>query len=76
MKLLIAWSLLFLLLVLPVAAPGADHASSPAKRGPQAEEFYRLQGELNGVLAELAGLQVRYPNGRRGQAGRHQTAMG
>lgn len=60
MKLPSAWSLLFLFFVLPMAAPAADEASSPAKRGPQAQEFYRLQGELNGLLAELANLQVRY----------------
>ena len=60
MKLLIAWPVMFLLLLSPRVAPGADDAPAPAKRGPQAEEFYRVQGQLNGVLAELANLQVRY----------------
>ena len=31
-----------------------------AKRGPQAQEFYRLHGQLNALLGELAGLQVKY----------------
>jgi cyclophilin family peptidyl-prolyl cis-trans isomerase len=33
---------------------------SAAKRGPQAQEFYRLHGQLNTLLGELAGLQVKY----------------
>ena len=46
MKLLIAGSLMFLMLVLPGAASGADDASPPGKRGPQAEEFYRRLAEM------------------------------
>lgn len=49
------------LLFWPVAALAAgDAAASPAQRGPQAEEFRRLHGEMNALLAELAGLQVQY----------------
>jgi cyclophilin family peptidyl-prolyl cis-trans isomerase len=44
-------------MTLPSAVRAADE---PAKRGPQAEEFYRLQSEMNTVLAELANLQVQY----------------
>jgi cyclophilin family peptidyl-prolyl cis-trans isomerase len=32
----------------------------PAKGGPRAQEFYRLHGQLNALLGELAGLQVKY----------------
>ena len=60
MHLRIALSLAFLLMLLPFTAFAADEAPAPAKRGPQADEFYRLQGELNMLLGELAGLQVKY----------------
>ncbi len=53
-------SLAFLLMLLPPTALAADDAPSLAKRGPQAEEFYRLHGEMNALLGELAGLQVKY----------------
>jgi cyclophilin family peptidyl-prolyl cis-trans isomerase len=38
----------------------AADAPSAAKRGPQAQEFYRLHGQMNALLGELAGLQVKY----------------
>ena len=38
----------------------AADAPSAAKRGPQAQEFYRLHGQMNTLLGELAGLQVKY----------------
>ena len=46
-----------LLMPLPLAVRAADE---PAKRGPQAQEFYRIQSEMNTVLAELANLQVQF----------------
>lgn len=52
-------SALFLLVFsLPVLA--ADDAAPAAERGPRAEEFYRIHGEMNGLLAELDGLWLRY----------------
>jgi cyclophilin family peptidyl-prolyl cis-trans isomerase len=51
--------------LVPAIAFGGD-ASQPsavkkdiAKRGPKAEAFYRINGELNALLAELAQLQIR-----------------
>jgi cyclophilin family peptidyl-prolyl cis-trans isomerase len=44
-------------LVLPIPAIAAD---APAKRGPQAEAFYKLHGEMNALLADLARLQIEY----------------
>jgi cyclophilin family peptidyl-prolyl cis-trans isomerase len=41
-------------------AAAADPAPASAKRGPQAEEFYRLNGEMNKLLAEMAALQAKY----------------
>jgi cyclophilin family peptidyl-prolyl cis-trans isomerase len=38
----------------------AAAAPSAAKRGPQAQEFYRLHGQFNTLLGQLAGLQVKY----------------
>lgn len=52
-------SALFLLLF-PVSILAADDAAPKAQRGPQTEEYYRIQGEMNGLLAELAGLQLKY----------------
>ena len=49
--------LMLVVLLPPVAAPAADQT---ANRGPAAEEFYRLHGELNTLLVELANLQVEY----------------
>ncbi len=49
---------LMLLLWAPVSM--AADAPAAAKRGPQAQEFYRLHGQLNALLGELAGLQVKY----------------
>lgn len=60
MHLRIALSLAFMLMLSPVTTFSADEEPAPAKRGPQAEEFYRLQGELNTLLGELAGLQIKY----------------
>lgn len=60
MHLRIALSLLSLLPLSTVAAVAADAPPSAAKRGPKAEEFYRLQGELNALIGELAGLQTKY----------------
>jgi cyclophilin family peptidyl-prolyl cis-trans isomerase len=51
---------LFSLVLLPAAVAVADGESAPGKRGPKAEQFYKLQGELNALLAELAGLQAQY----------------
>ena len=51
-------SALMLLLWSPLLM--AADAPSAAKRGPQAQEFYRLHGQLNALLGELAGLQVKY----------------
>jgi len=40
---------------------GAEEKNTPeAARGPEAAEFYRLQGELADLLAKLAGLQAEY----------------
>jgi len=40
---------------------GAEEKKTPeAARGPEAAEFYRLQGELADLLAKLAGLQAEY----------------
>jgi cyclophilin family peptidyl-prolyl cis-trans isomerase len=54
-----ALTLTYLLMLSPLAALAAD-AQTPAKHGPRAENFYRIQGEMNAVLAELAQLQIRY----------------
>jgi cyclophilin family peptidyl-prolyl cis-trans isomerase len=46
-----------------LAYPPAAQAASPAnkpKRSPRAEEFQRIHGEMNALLAELAQLQIRY----------------
>ena len=51
-------SALMLLLWSPLLL--AADPPSAAKRGPQAQEFYRLHGQLNTLLGELAGLQVKY----------------
>ena len=56
----IALSLTLLLVLAPLAFLTADDATSSVERGPQAEEFYRLQGRMNALLGELAGLQVKY----------------
>jgi cyclophilin family peptidyl-prolyl cis-trans isomerase len=45
---------------LPAPAWAADEASPAPKRGPQAEEFYRLNAEMNTLLADLASLQLKY----------------
>jgi cyclophilin family peptidyl-prolyl cis-trans isomerase len=45
------------LLLLPMATQAADET---VNRGPEAEAFYRLQGEMNALLAELANLQIQY----------------
>ena len=42
---------------LPVFA--ADEAG-PASRGAKADEFYRIQGEMNELIAKFAGLQMKY----------------
>jgi cyclophilin family peptidyl-prolyl cis-trans isomerase len=60
MRLRIALSVALLLVLSSFAVFAADEEPAAAKRGPQAEEFYRLQGELNTLLGELAGLQVKY----------------
>ncbi len=45
---------------LPAPAWAADEASPAPKRGPQAEEFYRLNAEMNTLLGDLASLQLKY----------------
>ncbi len=45
---------------LPAPAWAADGASPAPKRGPQADEFYRLNAEMNTVLGDLASLQLKY----------------
>lgn len=54
----LAPALALLLLAVPVF--GADEPAPVAKRGPEAEEFYRLHGEMNDLLGRLAGLQIKY----------------
>ncbi len=38
----------------------AGDVAVPGKRGPRTEEFERIHGEMNTLLAELAQLQIRY----------------
>ena len=52
--------LTFVLLLAPSTVLAVDDATSSVQRGPQAEEFYRVQGQMNTLLGELAGLQVKY----------------
>ncbi len=49
-----------LLFFLPITLFASEDESAEARRGPRAKEFYRLQGEMNDLLAEFAGLQTRY----------------
>jgi cyclophilin family peptidyl-prolyl cis-trans isomerase len=70
----VAFSLLFIILsasssMAADAPPAAKRGSPsqakgglqvPAKAGPKAQEFYRLHGQLNALLGELAGLQIKY----------------
>ena len=56
----IALSLMFFLMFSFLAALRADDGSPPADRGPQTAEFYRLHGEMNALLADLASLQIKY----------------
>ncbi|MEN6458560.1 MAG: peptidylprolyl isomerase [Thermoguttaceae bacterium] len=51
----IVLTLIFALLIAPAWA-----ADATAKRGPRAEEFYSLHAEMNGLLGELANLQLKY----------------
>jgi cyclophilin family peptidyl-prolyl cis-trans isomerase len=37
-----------------------DQLSASGKVGPKGDKFHRLQAEMNGVLGELAGLQLKY----------------
>ena len=46
-----------ILLSLPLLNIASADAAAP---GPQAEEFRRIHGEMNAVLAKLAGLQVKF----------------
>jgi cyclophilin family peptidyl-prolyl cis-trans isomerase len=46
-------------LLTPLAAWAAGEAATP-RRGPKAAEFYRIQGEMNALLAKLAERQIRY----------------
>ena len=46
---------LMLLLWSPLSM--AADAPPAAKRGPQTQEFYRLHGQLNALLGELAGFR-------------------
>ena len=56
----IVLTLTVLLLGLLAPAWAADEAAPAAKRGPQAEEFYRLNTQMQTLLGELANLQVKY----------------
>jgi cyclophilin family peptidyl-prolyl cis-trans isomerase len=47
-------------LLSPLAVLAAGDTTAAAKRGPKAEEFYRVHGEMNALLAELAQLQIKY----------------
>ena len=49
-----------LALLLAGTAYAADEAPAPGKLGPKTEEFRRVQKELNTVLGQLAGLQLKY----------------
>ncbi len=53
-------SFLFLLMISPCMLLAADAPAPADKGGTKAEEFRRLHSEMNGLLAELAGLQVKY----------------
>ena len=55
-----ALAALVLLFFSSMVGVAADTASDSVKRGPKTEEFYRVHGEMNALLAELADLQVRY----------------
>jgi cyclophilin family peptidyl-prolyl cis-trans isomerase len=48
-----------LTLVSSLRALAADPPSG-AKQGPQTKEFYRIHREMNAILGELAGLQLKY----------------
>lgn len=50
--------LTFAMLCMPLLA--ADEPAAEAHRGPKAEEFYRLQGEMNDLIAKFAVLQMKY----------------
>lgn len=52
------WVLLFAFLV--SFSPSTLLAADAESSGPQTPEFYRLQGEMNGLLADLANLQLDY----------------
>jgi cyclophilin family peptidyl-prolyl cis-trans isomerase len=47
-------------LLLPSVALAADGPAAKAKRGPKAEEFARVHGQMNDLLAEMAHLQIRF----------------
>lgn len=52
-------SALFLLLF-PMQILASGDEAPATQRGPRAEEYYRIQGKMNDLLAELAGLQLKY----------------
>ncbi len=56
----IVLTLTVLLLGLLAPAWAADEAAPAAKRGPQAEEFYRLNTQMQTLVGEFANLQVKY----------------
>ena len=56
----IVLTLTVFLLCLLAPAWAADEAAPAAKRGPQAEEFYRLNTQMKTLLGELANLQLKY----------------
>ncbi len=49
-----------ILLLLPALLFAAAGAAPAPNRGPEAKEFYRIQGEMNEILGKLGGLQMKY----------------